>query len=187
MTSTLTDTAIAIAENVSAIEQEEIFYESAEFWVGFAFVVVVGLLVSPVGKAVRGMIHQRIERIKDELSKAENLKLDAQKLYAEYERKLLNAENEVAEIVENENAIISETKERHQQKMSAVLKQKNKEADIKIEMAFERANKEINTIISKKVMSLLQQAFLTKINKNEQQKLIDKSINNIEALNINEH
>ena len=40
---------------------EEIFYQSAEFWVGVAFVLVVLLLAGPVGRLVRSMLNKRID------------------------------------------------------------------------------------------------------------------------------
>lgn len=42
---------------------EEIFYQSAEFWVGVAFVLVVLLLAGPVGRLVRSMLNKRIDNI----------------------------------------------------------------------------------------------------------------------------
>lgn len=183
MSTTLADTALSIAEN---IEHEEIFYQSTEFWVSFAFVVVVLLLVSPVGKAITTMMKDRIERIKKELQTAENLKLDAQKLYAEYERKFLNTENEVNTIIANEKAVIAETKERKMRELNSILKQKNIEAEAKIEMAFERVNNEINLLISKRTSEILQNVFQTQINETEHRKIINNSLKNLEGLKINE-
>ena len=50
------------------------------------------------------MIAKRIIRIRKELQDAENLKLQAQKLYAEYERKFINTDAEVAGIVKEREA-----------------------------------------------------------------------------------
>lgn len=185
MFATLTTAIEPIAEETPATH-EEIFYQSAEFWVGFAFVLVVYLLAKPVYKAVKAMIDQRIKRIKDEFQRAENLKLDAQKLYAEYERKYLNTEQEVSEIIANEKSIIEENKTRKMRAMDAWLKQKNAEADAKIEMALEHANAEINSLISEKTISILKTIFRTKITEKDQEKLINNSIKKLEMLKINE-
>lgn len=185
MPTTVADLAEPIAENISH-EHEEIFYQSAEFWVGAAFVLVVYLLAKPVYKAVKAMIEQRIKRIKDELQYAENLKLDAQKLYAEYERKYLNTDKEVAEIIANEKAAMDENKERKMQAMAAWLKQKNTEADARIEMAFEQANTEINSLVSKRTTAILKNIFRTKITRAEHEKLINNSIKKLELMKINE-
>ena len=183
MSAPITDTAVSVAENM---QHEEIFYQSAEFWVGVAFILVVGLLFKPIVHAVMEMILQRIERIKKEMQAAEEIKLEAQKLYAEYEHKRLNAEKEVAAIVANEESAIADTKARKMREMDMLLKQKNTEADAKIEMAVERANNEINMLISKKTIKILKNVFLTKISPKEKSLLIDNSIKNFEKLKINE-
>lgn len=185
MSITAADTAMAAAEYIPQ-ESGEIFYQSAEFWVGCAFVLVVYLLAKPIYKAVKAMIEQRIKRIKDELQYAEELKLDAQKLYAEYERKYLNTEQEVAQIIANEEAVIEENKKRKMQAMESWLRQKNAEADARIEMAAEKANTEINALISRKTIAILKSIFRTKITKAEHQKLINSSIKKLETMKINE-
>lgn len=183
MPTKVADLVEPIAENIS-YEHEEIFYQSAEFWVGVAFILVVYLLAKPVYKAVKSLIEQRIKRIKDELQYAENLKLDAQKLYAEYERKYLNTDKEVSEIIANERALMDENKERKMQAMSSWLKQKNAEADAKIEMAFEKANAEINAMVSQKATKILKHVFRTNLTKAEHEQLIDKSISKLETIKI---
>ena len=183
MPTTVVDTALSVAEN---IEHDEIFYQSTEFWVSFAFVAVVILLVSPVTKAISGMMKQRISRIKKELQSAENLKLDAQKLYAEYERKYLNTETEVNLIIANEKTAIAEAKERKKRELDAMLKQKNMEADAKIEMAFEHVNNEINKLISTRTSEILRDIFRTQISEKEHRKIINISLKNLEEIEINE-
>lgn len=170
----------AISEISSKIEEaEEIFYQSAEFWVGFAFVLVVSILFSPIAKLIKSQAEKRISRIRNELQEAEELKLDAQKLYAEYERKLLNADNEVAEIVAEEQAAIAETKERRIRELNMLLKHKQTEADARIEMAFERTNAEINALIGKRTLRLLHSVILEKMTSENHKQLIDKSIKHI--------
>ena len=83
-----------------AIEHHEVFYKSAEFWVGASFVLVVALLYKPLISVIKSAIFSRIERIKNELQEAEELKLKAQELYAKYERNLLNIDDEIAHIAD---------------------------------------------------------------------------------------
>ena len=180
MTTTIADTV------QTAVEHEELFYQSTEFWVSFAFVVVVALLVSPVTKAIVGMMKQRINRIKTELQTAENLKLDAQKLYAEYERKYLNTQNEVNAIIANRQAVIEETKKRKMHALEGMLKQKNLEASSKIEMAYIHAKNEINSQISRRTMEILQNVFHTQVSEKEHQNIINDSLKKLEAIEINE-
>lgn len=178
--------AAKIAESAEPIDaHEELFYQSAEFWVGAAFVLVVAALFSPLAKVIKELIKNRISRIKTELSDAENLKLDAQKLYADYERKFVNKDKEVAEIIAKEESIIAENKEKKLNELNSLLRQKQLEADTKIELAYERADAEINMLIGTKAIDILQKVISSKLTKADYNKLIEQSITGIKAININ--
>lgn len=182
----MTETFANIAE-ITANElngHEELFYQSAEFWVGVAFILVVGALFSPIFKVINAQAEKRIARIKTELQEAEDLKLDAQKLYAEYERKLLNTDNEVAAIVAEENSAIAATKERRMRDLNVLLNQKQREADAKIEIAFERVNNEINMLVSQRTMDILQKVITQKLTRENQSTLIDNAIKNIDKISF---
>jgi len=167
-----------------AVEHEEIFYQSAEFWVGASFVLIVCLLFMPVSKKIKEMINHRIDRIKNELQEAENLKLDAQKLYAEYERKFINTENEVNDIIESQKRAIEQTKEKRLQELDQLLRRKQTETTSRIDVALEQAKKEINEKICQNSLDILYQIIRLKLTKTDYNRFIDKSINNIKNLEI---
>lgn len=160
----------------------EPFYLSAEFFVGVAFVVVVAFLFIPVKKALNALIFQRIARIKNDLQEAENLKLEAQKLYAEYERKLLNKDAEVAEIISEEENFIAEKKENKTRELENFLKQKQIEAESRISLALEQANIEINNAVANRAMDILTTIFQSGLSAKEYNQLIDNSINRLKKI-----
>ena len=99
---------IEAAENVANIidntaaeldGHHEVFYQSAEFWVAMAFVLVVAALARPIGRTVVALLKKRIARIIARIREASALQEDAQKLLADYEKKFLNAESEAAAIL----------------------------------------------------------------------------------------
>ena len=159
---------------------EEAFYLSAEFWVGVSFILVMAVIYKPALKVIKTLIANRISRIKQEFQDAEELKLDAQKLYA----KLLNVEKEVDDIIKEESIIIEETKERKIKELNSILNQKQKEVDGKIELSLEKVKKEINTLIINKSISTLQSIFKSKLTKKEYSLLIDKSLSNLSKIDI---
>lgn len=169
----------------SFVERAESICQSAEFWVGIAFILVVALLFSPVSKILKSMAFQRIERIKTEISEAENLKLDAQKLYAEYERKFINTENEVSEIIENKKNFINQTKNKKIDELDRLLKHKQAMAETKIEQQYKQKRDEINKLVSQKTFAILENCLKNKLTKSDYNKLIDESINNINNLEVN--
>lgn len=163
---------------------EELFYQSAEFWVGFSFIVVIGLMFFPMYKVIKKAIYQRIERIRKDLQEAENLKLEAQKLYAEYERKFSNVENEVSEIIRGQQNMIAQTKENKLKALDTFLLRKQQEADAHLEQSLEKTKENIIETINTNTLELLNKILSTKLTKTDYNKLIDSSINNIKNIEI---
>ena len=173
----------AVQSAVAEVEMhEEVFYQSAEFWVGIAFVLIVILLLKPVTRFFSGLITKRISRIKHELEEAENLKLEAQKLYPDYERKFAETDKEIARIVAERENIINETKEKKIAELNIFLQRKQNEADSRIEQEFEQAGKELNALIGNRTIEILKQAISLKLTKADYSRLIDDSINNIKNI-----
>lgn len=159
----------------------EAFYQSGEFWVAVAFVLVMTVLMKPLLKAGKNLITKRIIRIKRELQEAENLKLEAQKLYAEYERKFLNTDKEVADIIKEQENVIEETKERKVRELNLYLQRKSNEVDNRIEQEFEQVGQEINNLISNRTEEILISVISSKLTKSDYNHLIEKSINQIKS------
>lgn len=158
------------------------FYHSEEFWVSVAFILVVVGLFIPVSKKVISLLQNRINRIKKELQDAENLKLEAQELYAKYERSLMHIDDEIAQIISNQEDIIEETKQIKIKELNNLLNQKQKEADAKIKSSFEEVHKEIKEKISQRVNLIMSKVLV--LSAKEKSRLIDKSINNISEIEI---
>ena len=168
----------------TAAEGGEIFYQSAEFWVSIAFVVVIAMLFVPISRVVRNLIQQRITRIRTELQEAEVLKTDAQKLYADYERKFANIDKEVADIVASQQEVIAKTKEKKTLELKQSLQHKQNETEARLEQSFEQAKAEINTLICSNAFKILTKAIKKNLKKTDYNKLIDASITNIGKMDI---
>src|SRR5262249_60080609 len=77
----------------------------AEFWVGVAFVLFVGVLgYFQAHKHLVKSIDDRRERIKSEIDEARRLKAEAEALLASYRRKQQEAEREAETIVASAKA-----------------------------------------------------------------------------------
>lgn len=170
------------------IVHEEIFYQSAEFWVGIAFVFALAISFSSVVKLIKSIINKRIQRIKKELQDAETLKIDAQKLYAEYERKFQNMDKEIAEIIANQQEVITQTKAQKMREFEHLLKQKETDTTAKINYAYTQAKTEISKKVIEKAINIISTAIPAKLDKKDYDNLITQSISNIEkcSLGLNE-
>ncbi len=92
----------------------EYLAHDTNIWVVFSFLLFVFVAYKVGGKAVTGGLDARIAEIKREIEVAESLRIEAQELLAQYQRKQRDAEKEAAEIVasaERQVAKIRETAE----------------------------------------------------------------------------
>ncbi len=176
------NTTANVVEEIVDASSNTAFYHSEEFWVAIAFMLVVVGLFIPVSKKILSLLQNRINRIKKELQDAEDLKLEAQELYAKYERNLMHIDDEIARIISNQEDIIEETKQLKTKELNSLLNQKQKEVEAKINSSFNEAHKEIKEKISQKVSLILNNAL--KLSTKEKTNLIDKSIDNISKIDI---
>lgn len=161
---------------------EEIFYQSAEFWVGVAFVLVVLLLAGPVGRLVRSMLNKRIDNITKRIHDAAELRDEAQKLLADYEKKFLNADKEAQAILNKSQKEIEYLKKGNLAKLEEEMKIKEKEAEDRITASKEKAAREISDLTSELTIKTVKAAIVKNLDAKTQNKLIDDSISLITRL-----
>lgn len=177
------DAADNVSEIIGQIDRhDEVFYHGAEFWVGTAFVLVVLLLAKPIGSLVKSMLNKRIDGIAKRIQDAANLRDDAQKLLADYEKKFLNADKEAEAILAKSQREIEYFKKENLSKLEAEMKIREKDAEDRIKAAKEKAAKEISDLTSELTIKAVKTAIMKNLDTKTQDKLIDNSISLITKL-----
>ena len=168
-------------ENLSVLEAhgEEVFYQTAEFWVGFAFILVVVLLFKPLGKMLKSMLVKRRSEIIDQITQAEHLRDDAQKLLAQYEKKFLHAKDEANEILERSEKEIELLKNDELQKLEQDLEIRRKEVENSIALSAEKVRNEINKTIASLAVDKVKKHIHTHLTPADHEKLIDASLDKV--------
>lgn len=114
------------------------------FWVGVAFVVFVAILVYfGVPKAIAGALDARGEKVAQELTEARRLRVEAEKLLAEYEAKRKAAESEAAGIVAAANEEAKRLAAEAEAKLNDFVARRTKSAEDKIALAESQAEAEV--------------------------------------------
>lgn len=114
------------------------------FWVGIAFVVFVAILVYfGVPKAITKALDSRGEKVAQELAEARRLRLEAEKLLAEYEAKRKAAESEAASIVAAANDEAKRLAADAEAKLNDFVARRTKSAEEKIALAESQAEAEV--------------------------------------------
>ncbi len=158
----------------------EAFYLEAEFWVGAAFVLVVLLLARPVGKAVMGLLRGRGEQIAQRIKDAVDLKEDAQKMLAEYERKFRGAEKEAAEMLKRSEHEVEVLKRETLQRLEADMKKREEETKAHLALAEENAAGEVAVKTAELTMATVRKLLQKELDDKAQGKLIDEAIKELE-------
>ena len=118
-------------------------FSSPEFWVAISFVIVVAGLWKPASKLLLSGLDKRADRIREQLAEAENLREEAQKTLAEYQRMQRDAVKETQEILENAKKEAALFRERAEQDLEAQLKRRQEQAMDKIAQAEASALQEV--------------------------------------------
>lgn len=74
-------------------------FSDPSFWVGLAFVLVVGFLIKPIMRGVSTSLDGRADKIRTQIDEARKLREEAQSLLADYQRKQRDALAEAESIV----------------------------------------------------------------------------------------
>jgi len=182
---------IEAVENVSNIIEtttseleghHEAFYQGAEFWVAMAFVLVVLALARPIGKTVTALLKKRIAGIISRLEEASNLQEDAQKLLAGYEKKFLGAKTEAENILKKARKEVDYFKAESLSKLEQDMRQKEKDAEDRLNSAKEKASQEITALTSELTIKAVKTALAQHLDDAAKSKLIDNSINLLSKL-----
>jgi len=116
----------AVAESLldkaeAAEGYSEPFFQQAETYVLFGFLIFVLALARPVGRAMTSSLDKRADVIKAELDEAQRLREEAQHTLAEYQRKqrdaLAEAEGIIAEAREEAKRMQKASQERTEQSL----------------------------------------------------------------------
>ena len=173
----------AIETHASNIDHgHEVFYLSAEFWVGVTFVLTIALLVRPIYRLVNQMITKRIEYITRRLENAAELQADAEKLLASYERKFRNVKKEANAILKKSQNEIEYVRKATLSRLEQDMINKEKDVAEKLEGAKSKASQEISNLASSLSIKAVRIAIQNKLQDKDLNNLIDVSIKKLEKI-----
>lgn len=114
------------------------------FWVGVAFFIFIGILAYfGVPKAIVAALDSRGEKVAQELAEARRLRVEAEKLLAEYEAKRKAAETEAAGIIASANEEAKRLAAEAEAKLNDFVARRTQSAEDKIALAESQAEAEV--------------------------------------------
>jgi len=148
----------------------------ATFWVAISFFIFFGgLIYLKVPHKITASLNNQINEIKKELNEAEKLKVEAQNLLSDYEKKIDKSKKETQNIINSakkkaEQNILDKTKKFHQ-----IMDNKKKSAEQKIYQMKENAIKDIKIISINISLDAVEHLINNSIDKTKLEKYYTKS------------
>ena len=151
-------------------------FADPQFWVAVAFVAFIAAIFNPVSKILTSSLDAQIRDIKNKIDEAENLKNDTQTTLSEIKKRQNDVQIEIQDIHKDAEKKVKQLEENAEVKLKDQISKRQVLAEAKIDQLTRDANNHIQSHISSTAISATISILEHKLNNQEQQKLIDKSI-----------
>jgi F-type H+-transporting ATPase subunit b len=157
----------------------EIFHE-AEFWVAVAFVLLIGLFIYlKVPAQIIQSLDERAAAIAKSLADAEKLRLEAEGLLKDYQRRRIEAEKEAETIVEQARREAEAYATEARNKLREMIERRSVSARQKIAQAEAAALKDVRAAAAEMAVAMATRVLKNELKGEQGQRLIDRSIEDL--------
>ena len=151
-------------------------FSDPQFWVAVAFVAFIAAVFNPVRKMPTTSLDAQIKDIKDKIEEAENLKNETQVSLSEIKQRQNDVQSEIQTILKEAENKVKQIEQLAADKLKDQIAKRQVLAEAKIEQLTRDANNLIQTHITSSAIDATISILEQKLNNDEQQKLIDTSI-----------
>ena len=151
-------------------------FSDPQFWVAVAFFAFIAAIFNPVRKILATNLDTRIKDIKDKIDEAENLKNETQVTLSEIKQRQNDVQKEIKCIHTEAENKVKQLEELAATKLKDQIAKRQVLAEAKIDQLTRDANNVIQSHISSTAIAATISIIQQKLNNQERQKLIDKSI-----------
>lgn len=165
------------AETVA--HHEESLLQSAEFWVGFTFCLVVVLLAKPLGKALSVALQKRSDDIENKINEAEQLLTQAQGVLEKYKKQCEKVDGEVSAIMKKTDDLVVRLEKDAKEKFDASLKKQEENSMKRLKAEKEEAVMQIRDAVVGLSVKTAQELLKQKVTPQQNRELMLKTIQEI--------
>ena len=151
-------------------------FSDPHFWVAVAFFAFIAAVFNPVRKILTTNLDSQIKDIKDKIEEAENLKNETQNTLSEIKQRQNDVQLEIQEIHKEAENKVKQLEKITENKLKDQIQKRQGLAEAKIEQLTRDANNSIQSHITSTAIAATISILQQKLNPEEQQKLINKSI-----------
>jgi len=150
------------------------------FWYTVSFLMFAGALWKYALPVINQLLDARIAQIIKNLEEAENLRVEAQEMLAQYQRKHRDALQESQKIIDVARENAQQYKEKAQAELEATMEIREQQLITRLERMEQNAIGEIQTYAAELAMKAAKQIIEEKLDKKTNAKLVDEAIKSIE-------
>lgn len=155
--------------------------QNSDIWYLFSFLIFLGIIckfgVPIIIKALDG----RITQIKADLEEAENLRVEAQEMLAQYQRKHRDAVQESEKIIAQAKDSARNYKAQAEAELDELMQRREAQLAERLKRMEQNAMNEIQTYAAELSMNAARQIIVENLDKKTNTKLVDEAITNIET------
>ena len=151
-------------------------FSDPQFWVAVAFVAFIAAVFNPIRRILTTSLDAQIKDIKDKIEEAENLKNETQVSLSEIKQRQNDVQSEIQTILKEAENKVKQIEQLTEDKLKDQIAKRQILAEAKIEQLTRDANNLIQTHITSSAIDATISILEQKLNSEEQQKLIDTSI-----------
>ena len=148
-------------------------------WVALSFIVFVVFAYIMGRKSIAGMLDANINEIKLEIENAERLRVEAQELLAQYQRKQRDAEKEAASILENAQSQAKQTQITADKELQETMKRREEQLEDRLKRLEENAIGEIQNYAAQLAVDATREMIVQTIDKGTNTDLNEQAIKNL--------
>ena len=151
-------------------------FSDPQFWVAVAFVAFIAAVFNPVRKMLTTNLDAQIKDIKDKIEEAENLKNETQVTLSEIKQRQNDVKSEIQAIQKEAESKVKQIEQLAEDKLKDQISKRQVLAEAKIDQLTRDANNLIQSHITSTAIEATNTILQQKLNTEEQQKLINTSI-----------
>jgi F-type H+-transporting ATPase subunit b len=157
----------------------EYFLTSSTSWVFISFCLFALVVFLKARHKIVGIVDAKIDKIKKDIETAEMLRIEAQELLAQYERKQRDADKEAEEIIKNAEEHAKKIHEKAKKDLKLMSDRREAQLEQRIKRMEEEAIQEIKTYAADLALQAAQDILSNEVSKKDNSDLIDATLKTI--------
>lgn len=155
------------------------FLHNPYIWLILSFIIFMVILVRMGKAAFLSMLDSRIVKIREEIATAENLRVEAQELLAQYQRKHRDAVKEAGQIITDAEKRAEEITKAADEELKEITKRREKQLKERLERIEQSAINEIRSYAADLAIKATAEIIADHLDKASNAKLVDKAIKDL--------